>query len=98
MGMSRSNLFRKVKEVSGLSINVFIRFIRLRKGAEILINTDHNVNETAALVGIIDVQYFREQFTRLFGMKPSEYIKKYRKPFEGRYKVNRASFKRGKDQ
>jgi signal transduction histidine kinase/ligand-binding sensor domain-containing protein/DNA-binding response OmpR family regulator len=96
MGMSRSNLFRKVKEVSGLSINVFIRFIRLRKGAELLINTNHNVNETAALVGIIDVQYFREQFTRLFGMKPSEYIKKYRKPFEGRYKVNRESFRPGK--
>lgn len=92
MGMSRSNLFRKVKEVSGLSINVFIRFIRLRKAAEIMINTNNNVNETAAMVGIIDVQYFREQFTRLFGMKPSEYIKKYRKPFEGKYKLNRDSF------
>ncbi|RXK86841.1 two-component regulator propeller domain-containing protein [Filimonas effusa] len=96
MGMSRSNLFRKVKEVSGLSINVFIRFIRLRKAAEILINTNNNVNETAAMVGIIDVQYFREQFTRLFGMKPSEYIKKYRKPFEGKYKVNRDTFQSGK--
>lgn len=93
MGMSRSSLFRKVKEVSGLSMNVFIRFIRLRKAAEILITTSHNVNETAALVGIIDVQYFREQFTAVFGIRPSEYIKKYRKQFDGRYKLNRDSFK-----
>lgn len=93
MGMSRSSLFRKIKEVSGLSMNVFIRYIRLRKAAEILITTGHNVNETASLVGIADTQYFREQFTRLFGIKPSDYIKKYRKQFDGKYKVNRNFFK-----
>lgn len=35
-----------------------------------------------------DIKYFREQFSKLFGMKPSEYIKKYRKPFNKSYKLN----------
>jgi len=89
IGMSHSNLFRKVKSVSGQSINVFIRFIRLRKAAELFINTNYNVNETAFQVGINDIKYFREQFNKVFGMNPSEYIKKYRKPFSNQYIVKK---------
>lgn len=89
MAMSQSNLFRKVKSVSGQSVNVFIRFIRLRKAAELLITTDSNVRETAFQVGINNVQYFREQFSKLFGINPSEYIKKYRKPFGSPYSIKK---------
>jgi signal transduction histidine kinase/ligand-binding sensor domain-containing protein/DNA-binding response OmpR family regulator len=81
IGMSHSNLYKKVKSVSGQSVNGFIRFIRLRKAAEILINTENNVNQTAGMVGFNDIKYFREQFNKLFGMNPSEYIKKFRKTF-----------------
>jgi len=96
LGMSHSNLFRRVKSVSGQSINVFIRFIRLRKAAELFINTNYNVNEIAFQVGINDTKYFREQFNKVFGMNPSEYIKKYRWPFNEHYTVNRESFNYGK--
>lgn len=89
MGMSHSNLFRKVKSVSGQSVNVFIRFIRLRKAAELFINTNYNVNETAFMVGINDVKYFREQFNKLFGMNPSDYIKKYRKLHGKQYTIDK---------
>lgn len=91
MGMSHSNLFRKIKSVSGQSINVFIRFIRLRKAAELFINTHYNVNEVAFTVGINDNKYFREQFNKLFGMNPSDYIKKYRKVHGKQYTVDRDS-------
>lgn len=91
MGMSHSNLFRKVKSVSGQSVNVFIRFIRLRKAAELFINTNYNVNETAFMVGINDTRYFREQFNKLFGMNPSDYIKKYRKALGKQFTVNKES-------
>lgn len=89
MAMSQSNLFRKVKSVSGQSVNVFIRFIRLRKAAELLITSDSNVRETAFQVGINNVQYFREQFSKLFGTNPSEYIKKYRKAFGSPYSIKK---------
>lgn len=89
LGMSHSSLYKKVKSISGLSMNAFIRFIRLRKAAELFINTDYNVNETAVQVGMNDIKYFREQFHKLFGMNPSEYIKKYRKVFSDKYRVNK---------
>jgi signal transduction histidine kinase/ligand-binding sensor domain-containing protein/DNA-binding response OmpR family regulator len=78
MSMSHSNLLRKVKSISGQPVNIFIRSIRLRKAAELFINTDNSIKETAYAVGIRDIKYFREQFNKLFGMNPSEYIKKYR--------------------
>ncbi|CAN5617520.1 two-component regulator propeller domain-containing protein [soil metagenome] len=81
MGMSHSNLYRKIKAVSGQSVNGFVRFIRLRKAAEIFINTENNVNETALMVGFNQIKYFRNQFFKLYGLNPSDYIKKYRKPF-----------------
>ncbi len=79
VGMSHSALYKKVKSISGKSINEFIRFIRLRKAAELLIQTDSRVNEAAFRAGFNNQKYFREQFTKLFEMTPSEYIKKYRK-------------------
>jgi len=88
IGMSHSNLYRKVKSVSGQTITGFVRFIRLKKAAEILIHTDKNVNETASLVGFSDTKYFRVQFSKLFGLNPSDYIKKFRKPFSNTHTVD----------
>jgi signal transduction histidine kinase/ligand-binding sensor domain-containing protein/DNA-binding response OmpR family regulator len=92
IGMSHSNLYKRVKAISGQSVNAFIRFIRLRKAAEILINTNSNINETALQVGFNDAKYFREQFSKLFGMKPSEYVKKYRKVFGKSFNLNEEGY------
>ncbi len=88
VGMSHSALYKKVKSISGRSVNEFIRFIRLRKAAGLFISSDCNVNEGAFRAGFNDIKYFREQFSKLFGLKPSEYIKKYRKSFNKSYKLN----------
>ncbi|MHA4808991.1 hybrid sensor histidine kinase/response regulator transcription factor [Flavitalea flava] len=81
MGMSHSSLYQKIKSVSGLSLNAFIRYLRLRKAALLLLSTDININEAAFQVGINDARYFRSQFHKLFGMNPSEYVKKYKETF-----------------
>jgi len=82
LGMSQSNLYKKIRSISGQSTNGFIRFIRLRKAAELFLNTDCTVSEAAYKVGINDLKYFREQFSKVFGLNPSEYIKKFRVPFQ----------------
>lgn len=87
MGMSYSSLFKKIKLITGQSVNNFIRFIRIRKAAELLINTNCNVNEAAINVGINDIKYFREHFVKVFGMKPSEFLKKHRTAFHKNYRV-----------
>jgi DNA-binding response OmpR family regulator/anti-sigma regulatory factor (Ser/Thr protein kinase) len=91
MGMSHSSLLRRVKSISGQPVNVFIRFIRLRKAAELFINTDYNVNETAFMVGMKDTRYFQKQFYKLFGLNPSEYIKKFRKIYGKQYTIDKDS-------
>jgi signal transduction histidine kinase/DNA-binding response OmpR family regulator len=89
MGMSHSNLYKKIRLLSGQSITNFIRYIRLRKAAGLMLKGDHNVNQAAFEVGISDIKYFRTQFNKLFGMNPSEYIKKYRHSFNDSYHVKR---------
>ena len=89
LGMSHSKIYQKLKEVTGESLNVFIRGIRLKKAAELFINTGYNVNEVALMVGIGDGRYFREQFHKQFGVNPSDYIKKYRKVFSAKYQLNK---------
>ena len=81
MKMSRTTIYRRVKAISGLSITEFIRYIRLKKAAELMIKTDIQVKEVNYAVGISDPKYFREQFNKIFGINPSEYIKKYRRTF-----------------
>jgi AraC-like DNA-binding protein len=87
MGMSHSSLYQKIKSVSGLSLNAFIRYLRLRKAALLLLSTDININEAAFQVGINDARYFRSQFHKLFGMNPSEYVKKYKETFNRDFNV-----------
>lgn len=89
IGMSYSSVYKKIRLVSGESLRGFVRFIRLRKAAELMINTSLNVNEIGFQVGINDVKYFREQFNKVFGMNPSEYIRRYRKVFEDKYKLEK---------
>jgi YesN/AraC family two-component response regulator len=93
LGMSHSKIYKKIKSISDQSVNGFIRFIRLRKAAQLLVSTDLNVNEVAFRTGFNDPTYFRKQFNQLFEINPSDYIKKYRKPFQQSFSINE-KFKR----
>ena len=81
MGMSHSRLNQKVKAISGQRLNAFIRSIRLRRAAVLMLTENVNVSQAAFQVGISDARYFREQFVGIFGITPSEYIKKYKHSF-----------------
>jgi AraC-like DNA-binding protein len=93
MGMSYSSLFKRIKAISGQSVNSFVRFVRLRKAAELMIQTNCNVNEAAFKTGFNDIKYFREHFVKQFGIKPSEFIKKHRTAFNKSYRLEEESFR-----
>ena len=95
MGISHSSLYKKIKSLSGHSLNAFIRLVRLRNAAILCINTDYNVNEIAIRVGIFDRTHFREQFQKVYGMTAAEYIRKYRKPLASEYPLRPLT--KGKD-
>ncbi|MEH6305673.1 two-component regulator propeller domain-containing protein [Olivibacter sp. CPCC 100613] len=89
IGMSHSNLYKRVKSVSGQSVSAFIRYIRLRKAARLLIDTDCNVAEAAFQTGFNDSKYFGKQFSKLFRISPSEFIKKHRHTFGKHFKIQK---------
>jgi signal transduction histidine kinase/ligand-binding sensor domain-containing protein/CheY-like chemotaxis protein/AraC-like DNA-binding protein len=81
MGMSHRTLYTKIKIISGDTLNAFIRSIRLRRAALLLLTEDINITQASAEVGFEDQKYFRQQFVKLFGMTPSMYVKKYKDSF-----------------
>lgn len=87
MGMSHSALYSKVKAISGQSLNAFIRSIRIRRAAVLMLTEEMNISQAAFQVGLGDVKYFRQQFVKLFGVTPSEYIKKYKHSFNAELNI-----------
>ena len=74
LNMSQSTLYRKVKSLTGLSLTAFIRSIRLKKAANlIMVATDMNLNQIAYEVGFNDYKYFKISFEKQFNCLPSKY-------------------------
>lgn len=75
LGMSRTSIFMKLKSLTGLSITEFIRFIRIKRAAQLLLQDRYSISETAYMVGFNDLKYFRTCFKKQFQCTPSQYIK-----------------------
>ncbi|MBV5312971.1 MAG: helix-turn-helix domain-containing protein [Prolixibacteraceae bacterium] len=72
MGMSRSNLHRKVIVISKNSVSQFIRQHRLKRAMEMLQHSANNVSEVAFKVGFGSVSYFTKCFHDYYGFPPGE--------------------------
>lgn len=75
MNMSRSSLHRKIKGVTDLTPNDYIRLQRLKRAASLLCESGYRVNEIASLTGFTSASYFTKCFHQHFGMLPKEFIK-----------------------
>jgi DNA-binding response OmpR family regulator/nitrogen-specific signal transduction histidine kinase len=78
VGLSRVHLNRKMKELIQVSPSDMIRSIRLKQAAYLMINNEINISEVAYKVGFASHSYFTNSFHDFFGMKPSEFIEKYK--------------------
>lgn len=75
MHLSRPTLYRKIRAISDLTPNELIKISRLKKAAELLLQTNMKIYEVAEAVGFSSQSYFWSAFTKQFGMSPSNYIK-----------------------
>lgn len=73
LGMSRTNFYRKVKAVTGLSPIDLIKNIRLEVAAKLLKESNLNISEIAQQVGFSSRSYFARSFKSVYGMSPTEY-------------------------
>ncbi|MEP4534114.1 MAG: helix-turn-helix domain-containing protein [Cyclobacteriaceae bacterium] len=75
INMSRSNLLRKVKNETGLSVSVLIRQVRLHRAKDLLEKRSLTVSEIAFRVGFSSTSYFTKCFRELYGYPPGEHAK-----------------------
>lgn len=76
VGMSRSNLLRKVQKLTGLSVSVFIRQVRLNQAKVLLQDSSFNVSEVSYKVGFNSTSYFIKCFREQYGYPPGEEAKR----------------------
>jgi ligand-binding sensor domain-containing protein/signal transduction histidine kinase/DNA-binding response OmpR family regulator len=79
MGMSRTRLYQKIKNVTGQSTGEFIRTIRFKKAAQLMTHQDISLTEVMYSVGIQTQSYFTKAFKKEFGKTPSQFLKDLQK-------------------
>lgn len=75
LGLGRTTFYGKLKGIVGCSPNEYVRILRMKKAAELLLTTEMNVSEIGFQVGINDPFYFSKCFKNSFGKSPSQYRK-----------------------
>lgn len=73
MCMSRSNLFRKIKQITGMGPNEYMRLARLKRAAELLQERRHSIADICMLVGFNSPSYFSSCFKKQYGCLPKDY-------------------------
>ena len=76
VGISRAQLHRKMKEITGISTGEFIRNLRLEQAARLIREQKINVTQVAYAVGFNNQTHFSTVFRKRYGMSPTEYAKK----------------------
>lgn len=73
--MSRSNLFRRLKSIYGITPNEYLRNKRLLYAAELLRQDQYTVSDICFMVGFNSPSYFASCFKKHFGILPTQYVR-----------------------
>lgn len=74
VAMSRSNLYRKINALTGQTAIEFIRSIKLKEAARMLLENKEDVYDIMEVAGFQNIKYFRKCFLTQFGCKPEDYF------------------------
>ena len=75
---SRSTLYSKVKDVTGMGVKDYINRMRIERSVDLLLNTEKSINEIAYDVGFTYPRYFSTSFKDAKGVTPSTFKKENR--------------------
>ena len=73
MGLSRTTLYKRILAATGKTPIGFIRSFRMKRAAQLLEKTRHNIAEVAYMVGFNNPKYFARYFKEVYGVLPSVY-------------------------
>ncbi|MBQ9357858.1 MAG: helix-turn-helix domain-containing protein [Prevotella sp.] len=76
-GLSRVQLHRRMKDMTGMTVSEFIRNLRLQHAAKLLAKGDVNVSQVTYATGFSSPAHFSTAFKKIFGVTPTEYISRH---------------------
>ncbi|MEI7502977.1 MAG: substrate-binding domain-containing protein [Paludibacter sp.] len=79
LGLSRVQLYRKIKSLTNYAPNELVRIIRLKASEQLLIHTEKSISEIAYESGFSTPSYFTKCFKEYFNESPTEYMKRIKK-------------------
>ncbi|MCB0689496.1 MAG: helix-turn-helix transcriptional regulator [Saprospiraceae bacterium] len=71
--LSRSQVYRKIKEISGRTFTDLLYQARMDKSLTLLQSNQHNISEIASKVGFRDTSYFIRSFRKKYGVTPGQF-------------------------
>jgi transcriptional regulator GlxA family with amidase domain len=80
LAVSHTQLYRKFKSISNLTIADYFKLLRLNKAKELLSSSEMNITQIAFAVGFKNLSYLSREFARQFGESPKE-IRKHKSTF-----------------
>ncbi|MBQ8308038.1 MAG: response regulator, partial [Alistipes sp.] len=75
MGMSRTSIFKKLKAITGMTPNDFMKFIRLNEACRLLVEGKYRITEIGFITGFSSSSYFAKCFAKQFGTLPTEFVR-----------------------
>ncbi|MBV6647858.1 MAG: response regulator, partial [Cyclobacteriaceae bacterium] len=76
VGIGRTSIYRKVKTLTGLSMNAFIKQYRFTRAKELLLTGKYTVTQVMYKIGYENIQYFSRLFSEIHGEPPSQVIER----------------------
>ena len=77
IGISRVHLYRKLKDMTGISVSEFIRNIRMKQASVLLKEKKMNISQVAYAVGFANSTHFSSVFKKYYGFSPKEYMESH---------------------
>ncbi|MDP4239475.1 MAG: substrate-binding domain-containing protein [Bacteroidota bacterium] len=76
LGLSRVQLYRKIKSLTNYAPNELVRIIRLKASEQLLLKTEKSISEIAYETGFSSPSYFTKCFKEYFNESPTDYVKR----------------------
>ena len=92
LNISKSKLYRNIKNTSGISANQLIRKLRIERSKELLLKSNFSISEICYNVGFSSPSYFTKRFKEYTGMVPKQFKLKYLTKTIIKYDKNKVSF------
>ena len=76
LGMSRTSAFKKLKSVSGMTPNDFMKHVRLKEAMRLLVEGKYSITEVGYITGFSSSSYFAKCFSQEFNVLPTEFVRR----------------------